>query len=93
MNKHFATVARKDFALTGGNHKQDHDSEYRLSAVTGLDLESERERERNVGGGSESWIVRVKERDERFKKENKPRGDDREDHRKQEKRYKLLLNY
>lgn len=33
------------------------------------------------------------ERDERFKKENKLRGDDREDDGKQEKRYKLLLNY
>lgn len=66
--------------------------------MTGLDLESEekekRERERYVGGRSERRIVRViyRERDERFKKENKPRGDDREDDRKQEKRYKLLLN-
>lgn len=33
------------------------------------------------------------ESDERFKKENKLRGDDREAVRKQEKWYKLLLNY
>lgn len=62
MNKHLATVARKDFALIGGNHKQVHDSEYRLSAVNGLDLESEREGERSVDGGRERWIVRVMER-------------------------------
>lgn len=65
MNKHLATVARKDLALTGGNRKQVHNSEYRLSAVTGLDLESERERERNVGEGSEKWIVRMIEREMR----------------------------
>lgn len=87
MNKHLATVARKDFALTGGKHKQVHDSEYRLCAVTGLDLESERERERNVEIMSLVGVMESKMRGLR------KRGEDREDDRKQEKWYKLLLNY